>query len=340
MLELAATLEKNGDWAAALKEYHQAALAEQATGPAYGPSFHNDSAEKYKEAQERFGQQLASLRKAGKSAEAVRLEKSIADQQNASDTAEALDSLMFSGSQAFNERRYDDSERDYKKALELADKLQPPDERLVTTLNHLGQLAVFRQDFGTADVLFERQLKVSEEMFGPNSGNLVEALQFLGMNATAAKNYPAAEKFLNRDLELNKKIYGESSQNYMNVLRILSALYANEQTYEKAEAYALQAADLQEKLYEYNPNYHGLEYFSLLSLCNLYDRWGNAAKIEACDRRLIPIIEKLPGPDTHLLEGLLDHQAKALRTLGRTEEAAKIEERLKSLQPQAVINAN
>jgi tetratricopeptide (TPR) repeat protein len=340
MLELAAALEKKGDWAAALNEYHQAAMAEQATAPSYGPSFHNNSAEKYKDAQERFAQQLASLRKAGKSAEAARLEKSIGDQQNASGAAEALDSLMFSGSQAFNERRFDDSERDYKKALDIADKLQPHDQRLVTTLNHLGQLAVFRHDFAAANILFERQLKVSEEMFGAESGNLVEALQFLGMNAMAAQDYPAAEKFLNRDLELNKKVYGESSQNYMNVLRILTVLYANEKAYEKAEAYALDAADLEAKLYQYNPNYHGLEYFSLLSLCNLYDRWGNAAKIESCDRRLIPIIEKLPGPDTHLLEMLLTQQAKALRNLGRSEEAAKIEERLKSLQPQASVNPN
>jgi tetratricopeptide (TPR) repeat protein len=343
MLELAAALEKNGDWAAALTEYRQAAVAQNATAPAYGPSFggwHNDAADKYKEAQERFNQQLAALKKAGRASEAVKLEKSIQDQQDSADTSKTIDSLMLSGSQAFSERRFDDSERDYRKALEIADKLQTRDIRLITTLNHLGQLAVFRQDFAGAEVLFERQLKLAEEIYGTTSGNLDEAIKFLALNAMAAKDYPAAKKFLDRDLELNKKTYGESSANYTNVLRIFAALYMNQEAYDKAEPYLLQATELEAKLYDYDPRFGGFEYINLLSLCTLYDRWGNAAKLDSCDRRLIPVVEKISGTNTHLLEQLLTQQAKALRTLGRPQEAIKIEERLKSLQPQASVNPN
>jgi tetratricopeptide (TPR) repeat protein len=343
MLELAAALEKKGDWPAALSEYDQAAVAESATAPAYGPSFggwHNDAADRYKEAQERFSKQLAALKGAGKSSEAAKLEKSIQDQQDTSDSAHALDSLMLSGSQAFSERRFDDAERDYRKALEKADKLQPHDSRLTTTLNHLGQLAVFRQDFAGADVLFERQLKVAEEIYGPNSSNLDEAIKFLSLNAMAAKDYLAAKKFLDRDLELNRKTYGENSANYTQVLRIFAMLYMNQEQYEKAEPYLLQATEVEAKLYNYDSRYGGLEYINLLSLCILYDHWGNADKLNACDRRLIPIVEKLSGTDTHLLETLLTQQAKSLRTLGRPEEATKIEERLKSLQPSATNNPN
>ena len=341
MLGLAAALEKTGDWPAALNEYQQAAVAENATAPPYGPSFggwHNDSADKYKEAQDRFTQQLAALKKAGESSEAAKLEKSVQAQQAASDVTRALDSLMLSGSQAFSERRFDDAERDYKKALEKAEQLQPHDSRLLTTLNHLGQLAVFRQDFTGAEVLFERQLKAGEEIYGPNSSNLDEAIKFLSLNAMASKNYPAAKNFLDRDLELNRKTYGENSANYTQVLRMLAMLYMNQEQYDTAEPYLLQATELEAKLYGYDSRYGGFEYVNLLSLCTLYDRWGNAAKLDACDRRLIPVVEKLSGTDTHLLETLLGQQAKALRTLGRPEEAAKIEERLKSLQPSAANN--
>lgn len=46
------------------------------------------------------------------------------------------------------------------------------------------------------------------------------------------------------------------------------------------------------------------------------------------------------GPDTAFLEQTLTREAKTLRTLGRPEEAAKIEQRLKSLQPSAANNPN
>jgi len=36
----------------------------------------------------------------------------------------------------------------------------------------------------------------------------------------------------------------------------------------------------------------------------------------------------------------LTREAKTLRTLGRSEEAAKVEQRLKSFQPSAVNNPN
>ena len=149
MLELAAALEKKGDWAAALNEYHQAAIAADIAAAPRQPGVGYrtyDAAHQYKEAQERFNQQLAALRKAGKSAEAARLETSIRNQQSAANAAQTLDSLMLSASQAFDERRFDDSERDYKKALAIAEKLQRHDIRTVTALNRLGQLAVFRHD--------------------------------------------------------------------------------------------------------------------------------------------------------------------------------------------------
>jgi len=53
------------------------------------------------------------------------------------------------------------------------------------------------------------------------------------------------------------------------------------------------------------------------------------------------VLEKLTGSDnTRYIETLLTRDAKALRALGRPEEAAKIEQRLKSWQPSAANNPN
>jgi len=126
----------------------------------------------------------------------------------------------------------------------------------------------------------------------------------------------------------------------MEVLRIFGAMYVYAEAFEKAEPYLIKATDLEASLYHYDQGYGGLEYVNLLSLCSLYDRWGKPDRLEACECRLIPIVEKIPGPDTHLLELLLGQRAKALRTLGRAEEAAQAEQRLKALQPSAAVNPN
>jgi hypothetical protein len=102
----------------------------------------------------------------------------------------------------------------------------------------------------------------------------------------------------------------------------------------------VKAASIEERLYGYEKNAGPMATVNLWTLCNVYERWGNTDKLEACDRRLIAATEKQYGPDSQSLEPTLTREAKTLRTLGRTEEAAKIEQRLKALQPSAANNPN
>jgi tetratricopeptide (TPR) repeat protein len=343
MLELAAMFEKKGDWVMALNEYHQAAVAEDVRQqPDRAGTTHEvfDASKKYKEAQERFNQRLASLRKAGETAEAARLEKSLHESQNTSKATDQLDSLMQSGSQAFNERRFDDAERDYKKAVEIAEKLQPRDGRLATCLGHLGQLFAFRSNFTDAEATLERQLTVTEEIFGKETVAVAEPLKLLAMTALAAGDFSVSKKFVDRALDVDKKVYGENSAAYTEMLRLMAIGYIQQKAYDKAEPYLVQAANIEEKLYGYDPRYSGMGLMNLTSLCGLYELWGKPDKLEPCDRRLIGALDKMPGPDTHFLEATLAREVKSLRSLGRLEEAAQVEQRLKSLNPSAAVVPN
>lgn len=67
---------------------------------------------------------------------------------------------------------------------------------------------------------------------------------------------------------------------------------------------------------------------------------GVSRKLEPYDRKLISLLEKEPGPDTRYLEETLAREAKTLRTLGRPQEADKVEQRLKSLHSTAAANPN
>jgi tetratricopeptide (TPR) repeat protein len=225
--------------------------------------------------------------------------------------------------------------------MRIAETLQPLDGRLTTILGHLGQLAAFRQDFTAAEAIFERQLKVTEQIYGAQNAALADPLKWLAMNAMAQKDFPSAKRFLDRALDVNRKVYGENSAGYTDILRILGGAYLYQEAYDKAEPYLVQATEIERKLYDYDPRYGGLALINLTTLCTLYDRWGKPDKLEPCDRQLIAAIDKQQlGPDTSFLEQTLTREAKTLRTLGRPEDAAKIEQRLKALQPSAANSPN
>jgi tetratricopeptide (TPR) repeat protein len=343
-LELADALEKKGDWVAALDQYRQAAVNDNVDpitlriGTAvrvYG------AAQKYKEAQERFNQHLASLRTAGKSAQAAQLEKALRDTQSTASASQKLDALMQSGSQSHAERRFDDSEREYKQALQIAETLRPLDARLATIFSHLGNLAAFRGDFPGATVFFQRQLKVAEELSGPqNPMAVTDPLRSLAMSALAQHDYTSARNYVQRALDANKAFYGENSVGFAQMLSVMAGVYLSQTDYVHAEPYLLQATDIEEKLYNYDPRYGGMEISMLMTLCIVYDKWGKPEKLEPYDRRLISLLEKQPGPDTRYLEETLAREAKTLRTLGRPDEADKVEKRLKSLKPTTAANPN
>jgi tetratricopeptide (TPR) repeat protein len=342
-LELATALEKKGDWVAALDQYRQAAVEDNVAPSTARPGTSlrvYGGAQKYTEAQESFNQYLASLKSAGKSAEVAKMKDSVRGAEKAKGASEKLDLTIQAGSQAFSERRFDDAERNYKEAVQLAEKLHRPDTRLLTALGHLGQLALYRRDFAGAQVAFESQLKGTEQVYGPQSPATSDPLKWMAFNATAQQDYTTAQKYFDRALDVNRKAYGENSAGYAEVLRAMSGVYIYLKAYDNAERCLIQAADIEQRLYGNERQYGPLAFINLASLCGLYDKWGKPEKLEPCDRRLIAAIEKQYGPNTAFLEQTLTSEAKTLRTLGRSEEAAQVEQRLKSLQPSAAVNPN
>jgi tetratricopeptide (TPR) repeat protein len=342
-LELADALEKKGEWVAALDQYRQAAVDDivDTTTLRGGTSVRvYGAAKQQKEAQERFEQHLANLRKTGKAAEAAQLERTLRDTQSSASAIQQIDSLVQSGSQSFSERRFDDSERDFKQALQIAENVQPLDGRLANILSHLGQISAFRNDFPAATRYFERQLKVAEELSGSqNPMGITDPLKFLAMSALAQNDVPSAASFVQRALDANEKFYGENSLGFADMLYLMANAYLTQKDHAHAEPYLLHGADIEDKLSNYDAPY-GAEHKSLMTLCVVYEKWGKTEKLEACDRRLIAILEKQNSPDTRYLEQSLTREAETLRTLGRPEEAYKVEQRLKYLKPTAAANPN
>ena len=70
----------------------------------------------------------------------------------------------------------------------------------------------------------------------------------------------------------------------------------------------------------------------LTSLCHMYDQWGKPEKSEPCHARLVALGEKQFGATSPYLVDDLTAEAQALRQLGRTAEAAKVDTRTKAIQ--------
>src|SRR5260370_15068900 len=206
---------------------------------------------------------------------------------------------MERGREGIRDRRWEDSDKDYKEALKMAEALKPLDARLPSIFAHLGHIAGFRGDFAGATGFFERQLKVAGELSGPqNALAVTEPLKFLAISTLSQHDLPAAKKFADRALDVNRKFYGENSAGYAEMLAVMAGIYMSQEDYEHAEPYLLQATYIEGQLYKYYPPYRRMRTRTLMTLCMLYEKWGKPEKLEPYDRKLISLLEKEPGPDT------------------------------------------
>ena len=327
-LDLALAQEKSGNWIAALGNYRQAALDEEPLKPGT-TSIRYDAQNKYQSAQERFQTHIAQLRSSGHAADASALEASWKSSKSVTNLdAEYHDAIQASMS-AMQQRQFDVAETAAKRAIEIAEKIQPQDGRLPESVEQLANVYAWRQDLRKAGENFKRQLAVSEKIYGPQSPMLSSPLQNLAMWALQQNDFANAETWFNRSYELNQKTYGENSQGTADSLRGLAHVYQMQKDFPKAESATLRALKIYETVYGPESQQDAIPW---TTLCALYDRWGKPEKSVPCHAHLVSLAEKLFGPDSAYLVQDLTGEARALRQLGRNEEAAKLEQRAQSLQ--------
>jgi tetratricopeptide (TPR) repeat protein len=325
MLELASALEKKADWVAAMDEYRSAA-AQDASSDLRGKVRRGDDRHpqrEYLDAQQRLDSHLTALKSAGKSSEAISLQKRINATRGAAGLSEQLDEAMQAAAEADKVRHFDEALRHYLEAVQIAEKL-PHDMRLVTALDHVGNHYLGQNPVG-AQTAYERELKTAQELFGAQSSNLTGPLQSLGRNALFQKDYAAAEKFFFRAVDINEKVYGEGSNKVAESLVQASMVYFAQKDYAKQEPYVLRAVRIDEALY-------GADNIGMLiprsTLCALYDHWEKPDKAVACYQTLLTVLEKQYGAKSPGLVVALTSEAQALRKLDRSQEADQVDQRI------------
>ena len=157
------------------------------------------------------------------------------------------------------------------KAVSLAEKLQPRDWRLVEAIGQLAGFYQSQQKFTEAAAEYQRQLVVSEEVFGPQSPENAGPLTWLGNNSLLQHDYVSAERFYFRALELNEKTFGRTNYRITDSLNQLGAMYIAERKFEKAEPVLWRSFTIDEAL-------QGLDSPNLwvdnMRLGDMYSKWG------------------------------------------------------------------
>jgi tetratricopeptide (TPR) repeat protein len=289
--------------------------------------------EAYSDARARFQQHLVSLKAAGKSAEAAKLESAVAASHARMGPSDKLDAALKAAFDARLSGKFNDALQNYKEAVDLGEKMQPHDARLGVALGELGKINSGLKRFDEADSLFHRQLKVVEALSGPQSPEMAESLQNLGMNEVRRKDYASARNYFTRALDLSEKAYGETSAPVATALRMTSFLYFAQQDYAGAEPFLVRAVKIDETLYGHDGSQAVV---NLTSLCAVYDRTNRPDKAASCHAHMLAILEKQYGPDNPILVGTLTSEANALRAVGHIDDAAKIEQRIKTIQATAM----
>ncbi len=111
--------------------------------------------------------------------------------------------------------KYDDAERDYRKALEDERKTLGPNHRSVsTTLNNYGQMLFKLGRLEEADSMLRAALAINRKLFAENTDGISANLSNLALVVRERGDFEGAEKLLEEALAIDTKLYGP---NHFNV---------------------------------------------------------------------------------------------------------------------------
>jgi tetratricopeptide (TPR) repeat protein len=327
-LNLAFLQEKKGDWVAALNNCRQAALDEAPIKPDGIARVSYHAQIRYQKTRERFQQHLADLRGAGKSSEATELEA----RWHASESTPNLDAqyhdAIQASMQAIQEQHFDQAETAAREAIAIAEKIAPQDARLPEAFGQIGTVYLIRLDYKHAGEAFARQLALTQKAYGADAPMTTTPLRNLARLALQQKDYAGAEGYFNLSLQISQKAFGENSPATADAIRGLANVYQVQQDYAKAETALLRATKIFDTMYGKDSPQMAVP---LTSLCYVYDKWEKPEKSATCHGELVALGEKLFGPESPYLVRDLTAEAQALRQLGRSADAAKLERRTQTI---------
>ena len=224
--------------------------------------------------------------------------------------------------------RTDEAEALYVQVLPMMEKAYGSDNpELVSVLDSLTLIYIEQGNYRQAEEYTLRALNIMQENFGPSHPRTARSLSNIGYFYYKTGKYDEAAKQYKGAVSILEKEFGPEDFEIAENLKYLGELYIAADQYEEAEQHLLRGLAIFEKVEK--PDLE--QKASILSnLGYLYFRGlKRYEEAESYFKRAMKIIDE--NLDTYYpgLEMMVKEYADLLRKLGREEEAANLENRLK-----------
>jgi tetratricopeptide (TPR) repeat protein len=158
------------------------------------------------------------------------------------------DAAFMAGQVALQQGDKVEAEKQLSKALEIAEKSGPSDDRLAVTLNNLCQLEMVERKHDLAVDHAKKGLEISEKTFGQDHMMTAIALDTLAGVYSYEHDYTRAEPIAKRSLAIRERIFGKNDPRLATTLSILISMY-------KAEGRIEDAAPLEARMRLIGPHF-------------------------------------------------------------------------------------
>jgi tetratricopeptide (TPR) repeat protein len=119
---------------------------------------------------------------------------------------------------AFQGSHYEEAEKHFMQALELAEKPPADERRLYFSLGQLAEIYRIQSKFVEAELILKRALAIDEKLFGPRHPNIALNLNNLAVNYRLRGRYDEAEVLLKQALEILEESLGKEHPLVANIL--------------------------------------------------------------------------------------------------------------------------
>ena len=205
----------------------------------------------------------------------------------------------------------------------------PESPELATLLSNCGVFSQFvTSDFSTAEALFRRALKITEQSYGPDHPNVATGLNNLAELLRATNRLDEAEHLYRRALEIDEASHGPDHPNVAIRLNNLAGLLRATNRFDEAEPLYRQALKIDEASHGTDhPNFA----VGLNNLAELLRATNRLDEAEPVIRRALSIDEASYGPDHPTVAVGLNNLAELLRATNRLDEAEPLYRRALSI---------
>lgn len=235
---------------------------------------------------------------------------------------------MWLGQMCYENAKYQEASRKFKKALDLLMELQIFDQRRATNLNNLALCYCAQGKHDKADPYYEEALRIDESSGDLDSGALALDLENMATHYRRQGMFERAEMLYKRALNILESENSKKLLDLASCLNNMAILYCSQRRCHEAEVLFRKALDLRGR----ELGHRSKEYAeSLIGLASNLCMQGKCEEAEPAFEEGIRILGYRVGPHPELADAL-EIYVDYLSVSGKNDDANVIKKRIKSIR--------